>query len=234
MAETKSQTAYRKIREMITGGTLKEDEIYSENRISELLGMSRTPVRDAIRMLEAEETIEVFRGIGIRLRPVSSMELYELYPLRFMMEAYALQESIRYIPADRYDFFIGLWEKLKERIAAGEDVRATELRDLDRLTHMLFVEYSGNGTLRQLIDQLELKIDRFRTLMSEITDDDLDTADQHIEILKRMKEGNLQEAVALMEMHLYRPWKELFDRKGIDMTRLRTFASSDGIHGGKE
>ena len=230
----KSQTAYRKIRDMIGSGELAENEIYSENQISEKLAMSRTPIRDAIRRLETEGSVEVFRGVGIRIRSVSLIEIYELYPIRYMLESYAMQESIYEIPQSVYEFYIGKWEELKQRCISGEDIRFTEIRDLDRMTHALFIDYAGNNTLREMIDALELKIDRFRVMMAEITDDDLDTAEQHIQILRKMQQEDLQGALALMEQHLYRPWKELFDRKGIDMTRFRTFASSDGIHGGKE
>ena len=234
MTETKSQTAYRRIRNMIIDGTLHENKLYSENQLSELLCMSRTPIRDAIRMLEAERVIEVFRGIGIRLRAITSKEIYELYPLRFMLESYAMQESIISISSAQYDFYIEQWEKLKDRISKGEAVRTVEMRELDRLTHMLFVENSGNETLRELIDQLELKIDRFRSLMSDITDDDLSTADQHIAILRKMKEGHLKDAVSLMEQHLYRPWKTQFDQEGFLEKRLPHVPSEIPEYLGKE
>lgn len=210
----KSEEAYGRIREMIMDNSLQSGGVYSENQLTAKLGMSRTPIRDAVKMLESEGYVEIHRGVGIRVRSISIKEMYELYPLRYLLERYAMQEALGRIPPGRYDALLGQWRALRAKAQAGADIRRNELQALDKATHDLFVEFSGNETLRQLIDILELKIHRFRVMSAEITNDDLDTIDQHIQILAHMRAGDLDASARLMERHMHRPWEALFQEAG--------------------
>ena len=62
-----------------------------EQRIAEELGLSRTPVREALRMLEAEGLVVSERNRGAMVRPLSTTEVVDLYGLRIRLESYAVE-----------------------------------------------------------------------------------------------------------------------------------------------
>src|SRR5581483_9128743 len=90
-ADTLAVQAYQAIRLAMLHGTLQPGEFYSENWLASVLGVSRTPAREALRQMEAEGLIEVFPQRGFRLRTMSRAELVEFYHLRELMESYVVQ-----------------------------------------------------------------------------------------------------------------------------------------------
>lgn len=214
MRISKSEQAYERIKGMILDNTLTGGTVYSENQLTAMLGMSRTPIRDAVKALESEGYAEVYHGVGFRVRAVTVKEMYELYPLRYLLESYAMRCAMGRIPAERYDALIAGWAALRERVQSGADIPQTELERMDKATHDLFIDHSGNGTLRQLIDLLESKIQRFRMMSTRMNNDSLDTVDQHIAILTHMKRGELDTSLRLMQRHIHRPWEQLFTEAG--------------------
>src|SRR5262245_26162504 len=72
-------------------GHLKPETFYSENSVALMLGISRTPAREALRQLETEGIIEVLPQRGFRIRHIEPAELIEFYDLRNMLESYVVR-----------------------------------------------------------------------------------------------------------------------------------------------
>ncbi|MEM6332640.1 MAG: GntR family transcriptional regulator [Planctomycetota bacterium] len=79
-------SAYRRIREMIFRAEIKTGELYSEAKIAELLGMSRTPVRGALAVLSREGLIEISPQRGFCVRLIPKEEMREIFELRLALE----------------------------------------------------------------------------------------------------------------------------------------------------
>jgi DNA-binding GntR family transcriptional regulator len=90
-ADTLATQAYQTIRMALFTADLKPDVFYSENSIAVMLGISRTPAREALRQLESEGLIEVLPQRGFRLRRLGPAELTEFYELRGMLESYVVR-----------------------------------------------------------------------------------------------------------------------------------------------
>ena len=89
-ADTLATQAYHDIRMALFHGHLKPDTFYSENSVALMLGISRTPAREALRQLETEGLIEVLPQRGFRIRHIEPAELIEFYDLRNMLESYVV------------------------------------------------------------------------------------------------------------------------------------------------
>lgn len=211
---TKSELAYERISAMITSSDLPDDHVISENALAQMLSMSRTPVRDAVRQLAGEGYVDVVRGVGIRVLPVAAQQIYELYPIRCLLECYAMRCSVGRIPKKKINSLIQSWKLLRARVSAGEPYTPQEVYALDAKTHALFIEHAGNATLRQMIKQMEIKIRRYQVLSARRLGDASETAYEHIAILERMRDGNVEEACRLVDEHMYQPWKTVFGREG--------------------
>ena len=83
--------AYARVRAAIVENRYPPGHRLVEQRIAEELGLSRTPVREALRMLEAEGLVVSERNRGAMVRPLSSTEVVDLYGLRIRLEAYAVE-----------------------------------------------------------------------------------------------------------------------------------------------
>src|SRR5262245_21468274 len=83
--------AYAQVRAAIVESRYPPGQRLVEQRIAAELGLSRTPVREALRMLEAEGLVVSERNRGAAVRPVSSTEVSDLYGLRIRLESYAVE-----------------------------------------------------------------------------------------------------------------------------------------------
>jgi DNA-binding GntR family transcriptional regulator len=83
--------AYAQVRAAIVESRYPPGQRLVEQRIAEELGLSRTPVREALRMLEAEGLVVSERHRGAVVRPLSSTEVVDLYGLRIRLESYAVE-----------------------------------------------------------------------------------------------------------------------------------------------
>src|SRR3954452_17648364 len=83
--------AYAQVRSAIVENRYAPGQRLVEQRIAEELGLSRTPVREALRMLEAEGLVVSARNRGAMVRPLSPTEVVDLYGLRIRLESYAVE-----------------------------------------------------------------------------------------------------------------------------------------------
>lgn len=88
---TTSNSAYAQVRAAIVENRYPPGHRLVEQRIAEELGLSRTPVREALRMLQAEGLVVSERNRGAMVRPLSQTEVVDLYGLRIRLESYAVE-----------------------------------------------------------------------------------------------------------------------------------------------
>ncbi|HHU32108.1 MAG: GntR family transcriptional regulator [Zhaonellaceae bacterium] len=93
--KTKSQAVYTAIREMITSGEHGPDEIFNSVDLAKKFGVSRTPVTEAVKMLEAKGFVTVLPGVGFKIRKPSTMEILELLEIRCALELLAIRRAVR-------------------------------------------------------------------------------------------------------------------------------------------
>lgn len=123
------------LREAILGGDLRPGMRIRQEEIAERLGASRLPVREALRMLEAEGLIESEPHKGARVPRLTQHEVEVIYRMRERLEPLALVESLPRLDAADHDRL----EEVQRRIEENDDLE--KFLDLDREFHML--TYSG-------------------------------------------------------------------------------------------
>jgi len=90
-----SDQVYKHIREMIIKNQLQSGERIIETKIAKQLGVSQTPVREALRELEAMRLIEIKPYLGCFVRSITKDELYQAYRLRALLESYAIANGAK-------------------------------------------------------------------------------------------------------------------------------------------
>jgi DNA-binding GntR family transcriptional regulator len=148
-ADTLATQAYQAIRLALLHGQLRPDIFYSENSVAVMLGISRTPAREALRQLEIEGLIEVLPQRGFRVRRISAPELVEFYDLRGLLESYVVRSLCQVIDARSLR---ALRHILERQQLAADDV--TEFIGLDEEFHLAMARMAGLQRTARIVASL--------------------------------------------------------------------------------
>jgi DNA-binding GntR family transcriptional regulator len=148
-ADTLASQAYQAIRLAMLHAQLRPDVFYSENSVALMLGISRTPAREALRQLEIEGLIEVLPQRGFRVRRISPTELVEFYQLREMLESYVVR-TLSQVIDERSLRLLG--HILERQQLAADDV--TEFISLDEEFHLSMARMAGLMRTARIIGSL--------------------------------------------------------------------------------
>jgi len=157
--DRQSATAYQAIREMVRRRELSPGEIVSENSLAKLLGMGRSPVREAVLRLSYEGLFVMLPKRGILVRSMTVKDISEMYEVRSRLETLAAARAATRIGPDALDRLRTIIaQQMDEGSTAEPD--AIRLRELDREFHQEIWKAAGNERLRamllSLLDAAEL------------------------------------------------------------------------------
>jgi DNA-binding GntR family transcriptional regulator len=147
-------SAYERIRQAIIEGTYRPGQRLIEVRVADELALSRTPVREALRMLQAEGLVRSEPNRGAVVRTFSNEEIYDLYDLRSRLEAYGAELAAARrsdVHVERLDQAVELFGRAVEP-GIRHDVQG--LRDLhaaNEVFHQTLLEAAGHERLSVLL-----------------------------------------------------------------------------------
>lgn len=140
-----SDAAYREVKAWIQSAAIPPGGLIDEAEAAERLGMSRTPVREALLRLQAEGLVEIGRGRGIRVLPLSSADMREIYQVISGLEAVAVALiAMRARHPGDLDALRAATDAMDRALADG-DVEAWG--NADESFHRALLHLSGNGKL---------------------------------------------------------------------------------------
>jgi DNA-binding GntR family transcriptional regulator len=224
-ARQSAEYVHRRVREAILEAELPPGEIMSQVALAEELGVSRTPLREALRMLQGEGLVEARANRRVRVAPISPSDLEELYALRVVLEAQALRLAVPRMSQEHIARLEGSIAEMSH-FASQRDMRrwliphAEYHRQLTRLAGERF-----EALLSQLFDHAE----RYRRLHLGHGPSAWATAD-HREILDAVKLADGQTAAALLAQHLSRTAFEVAEilQPGYELATLRQVLAEVG------
>lgn len=147
------EEAYAYIKERIASGELQEDQIYSETKMAAMIGISRTPVKDALVRLSQEKLVDILPSRGFRLHQMTEEDVWSTYQLRTAVEGFC---AVRL--AHRKDTPKGIEDimQLEADIGHMADIIGSATIDeywaADLAFHRHLVESSGNPEFIAMFD----------------------------------------------------------------------------------
>ncbi|MCW5249922.1 MULTISPECIES: GntR family transcriptional regulator [unclassified Streptomyces] len=176
------------------GGTL-----LTEGELAGAVGVSRTPVREALLRLEAEGLLRLYPKKGALVLPVSAQEIADVVETRLLVEAHAARKAVPAAP-ELLERLAELLERQREQAAAG-DLAAAAVTD--RCFHAEIVRSGGNEILARLYDQLRDRQLRMGVAVLHSHPDRVaKTLAEHGEILDALRAGDAEAAVAAVGRHV--------------------------------
>src|SRR5690606_32933304 len=208
-----SDRAYTTLREEIIDGSLAPGAVLGEVEQSQRLGLSRTPLREALARLVSDGLAEPAAGRGIVVTAVSLEEAAPLFDLRIALETLAARRTAERIArsdgtpgarggADAFAALADRFEQARGLLAAGTDPTAyyALTRELDAALDAA----CGNDYLAESLRGLRLHLGRLRRLARNSPDRLADSAREHADIARAIASGDPELAAASTLVHLRR------------------------------
>ena len=148
---------HQRLRSAIVSGALAPEARLYEQQIAAELGVSRTPVREALAMLDAEDLVVAGRTGGTIVRRVSVDEVRETYEVRAVVEGHAARLAAERITADQLGVLRRLDERMKremDRPHAVDDIHVRRLGELNAEFHRTIGGATGNRVLARTLEWL--------------------------------------------------------------------------------
>ena len=199
---TLSEQAYNQIKDAICQGSVAPGDILSENQIAQQLGMSRTPVREALRALASEGFVEIRNGIGAYVKPLSSKDMEDLYEVRCLLEMQAIKTSIYRISNDEIDDLTRRFQAIYDACEQGDSPAQGEFSEPDWELHSLLVDRCTNNYIKEIVAGNNSNLRRYQSLSVNVLGDVHESARQHLEILRVLRSRDLDKLEEVLHAHL--------------------------------
>ncbi len=220
-----TEAVYERVRNAILDGDLAPGTVMSQVALAEELGISRTPLREALRMLQSEGLVEGEPNRRVRVAPMTARDLEELYVMRITLEAEALRLSVPHMTSEDLARLEGHMAEMSHFAAEKDYVRWTVPH---HRFHRALTVHAGERVgfvLGQMFDHAE----RYRRLHIGAGPSAWATA-QHRDILDACKAGDRERSASLLASHLARAGfevSELLD-PGYQPERLKAALADAG------
>ncbi len=225
--ENLSARVYNQIKRLILCNEIMPGQKLYHQQLSERLGVSRTPVREALTRLVQEGYVSFLPNRGFTCKEIRIQEAEELYELREALEAFAVEKAIENLTESALD-------RLRGKVHAyGRDVEKRFSRErlvFDQHVHLGIAQLAGNETLCNTLGHVFERI-----VLKRRTDSLYDSArgtmahQEHLQLLDAMARKDATEAVAIVRGHIQAGKKNVMAdlRQRQAMRELSPIDSSD-------
>lgn len=199
---TKNDYAYAELQRRILTGVLPAGAVIPQAKLAAEIGVSTTPLREAIRRLSAEGMVELEAHRDARVTPVSANEARHLYQVRENLDPLAAALAARTRTAADIAAISNAFDRLSP-IASASDVDALVRH---REFHRTVYRASGNPVLIDILERLWDKADRYRVIglshRGDSPDDRSRVTAEHRAIMESVADGDAERADAVMREHI--------------------------------
>lgn len=187
------------LRKSIISGRLSPNTRLYEKDLAKQLGVSRGPVREALRLLEGEGLIVSSIGHGSFVNSFSERKISELYSVRIILEQEAIRLATRKADPNQLE---ALEEILNSMSIAAREGNLNKVIDIDLDFHKKIWEISDHNLLQQLLLSLSSQIRTYLAVQTILYQDLVDGISDHQDILLSIKNGDEEKSSYLLKQHL--------------------------------
>ncbi|MBE7699111.1 GntR family transcriptional regulator [Oerskovia sp. Sa1BUA8] len=194
-----ARAVYELLRQRIIDGSLAADARLTEPVLSTQLGVSRTPVREALRLLQAEALVVEQPTGGVRVAPLAVADLHRVYDVRARLEGLLARDACeRARPADH--------ERLARLVDLMDAVRdhEDEVLRIGAQFHGEIATLADNRWCSELLRQIRGHVDRYRSLAARERVGTTDHVDEHRAVARAIASGDPDAAERAMREHIER------------------------------
>ncbi|MCF8033722.1 MAG: GntR family transcriptional regulator [Desulfarculaceae bacterium] len=205
-----TESAVQYLREKIITGELKPGQRLNEVELSEELGISRPPLREALRTLTKDYLVQGIPRRGTFVTPLSIEDLKDIYSARTMVETH----SIQVIGENR----IRQVDSLRDSVKNSQELLTTSPQDAGGWLkywkafsdfHYKLVEMAQNMFLYRFYKVIGYNLARYQVLYLRLPGSNSESVHTHLDIVNLLEKGSCEQAKAILVMHLDRTYQAL-------------------------
>ncbi|HIX64445.1 MAG TPA: GntR family transcriptional regulator [Candidatus Mediterraneibacter colneyensis] len=190
---------FNTLRRAILRGELKPGERLMEIQLANKLGVSRTPIREAIRKLELEGLVLMIPRKGAEVAEITEKNLRDVLEVRCALEELAVQLACDRIDRARLRELHAAAAHFKE-VLGNADI--TELAEADEAFHDVIFQATGNNRLIQLLNNLREQMYRYRIEYLKKKECYPQLLKEHAQIMHAIEEHNKEKATEITTQHI--------------------------------
>ncbi|MCB2190101.1 MAG: GntR family transcriptional regulator [Deltaproteobacteria bacterium] len=193
------EMAFDAIKEGIMSNTLKAGHTYSEHSLAKQLGMSKTPVHEALLDLSMRGFVNLVPRKGVIIRSLSIDEIKDLYEFRLVLEVAVMRKVAERITPQQID---RLWQIHYACVASTESDDHVGYIKNDRIYHSFMASLAGNSYLVEALENVRDLID-WMGVRAMVRPGRLPEVDiEHALVIEKLAEKSAEEAAEAMEAHV--------------------------------
>jgi DNA-binding GntR family transcriptional regulator len=208
-AKSLKEQAYDKLKELIISGALEPGALHNEKRLAEALGVSRTPVREALLELSRESMVSFVPGKGVEICKFTAKQVREVFEIRRIIEGYIIKKiAARLSDSDIREIDRNI--NNQEKMLSSTDRLA--FIEYDKQFHLYLASKIGNQQIESILDNLR---DQMHLMGVRAIEDDSrmkQVIEEHRAIFSGLKAGNPIEAFNALITHLENTEKTITDK----------------------
>ena len=193
------ELVYQKLRENILNGHYKHGDELRETAVGKEIGVSRTPVREALRQLELEGLVVMIPRRGAQVANITEKDLNDVLEVRMALENLSIENACARMTEEQLE---DLWKAAKNFEDTMAEGNLVKLAEADVAFHEVIYKSSDNRRLNQVLNNLREQIYRYRVeyLKDEETRNLL--VKEHEEIYEAIKNRDLKKAKEISYQHI--------------------------------
>jgi DNA-binding GntR family transcriptional regulator len=189
---------YQQLLEEVLEGDLRPGEVLVESALGKRFGVSRTPIREALRMLEQDGVLERVNR-GMRVRQTSPEEVLEIYGVRTILEAAAARDAA--IRRTEYDLVT--LDRFLRTMAEAQAASPQEMAAINRSFHRAIWQAAKNRTLTDLLERLAVHLRRYPATTYIRSGRWEEALAEHRLLLEAIRQGDPDAAAEVAEKHMW-------------------------------
>lgn len=212
---------FQRLREDILSGKYKEHDELRENTLGKELGVSRTPVREALRQLELEGLVTIIPNKGAYVTGISSKDIRDIYILRSMLEGLCARWATEHITEEQLDELeeVILLSEFHMKKVSGNN--ADQVTDLDGKFHKILYEASDSRILSHVLMDFHKYVQQARRNSVVSEERARKSIREHKQILRAIRDNDADLAEQLANEHILHVMQNLKNRDTKKFRRIR-------------
>jgi DNA-binding GntR family transcriptional regulator len=202
--ESYADRAYDQVRAMVTTFRFKPDERLNESELAKKLGLSRTPLREALNRLSMEGFLQSRSGKGFFCRSLDPKEIHELYQLRAAVECGGVPIAAELGDSREIDKLFTFLDKTSDCDGAS----TSTLVGYDEHFHEAVMHLTGNREMLKVLRNINDRI-RFVRWIDMDRRGRKSTQNEHLEIARALRKRDVEGCVAILQKHISRRLEEI-------------------------
>lgn len=187
------------VRKMILGGELEPGKKIHEQQLCLQFDISRTPLREALKVLAAEGMVELLPQRGARVAVINEDELNELFPIIASLEALAGELACANVRDKDIERIRSMHESMIQAYGSGDHFAYSRF---NRSIHMAIFEIAGNSALTALYQSMEHRIRSIRHTARQTPDDWQTAVEDHGKILVALEKRDAETLARILKTHV--------------------------------